>query len=296
VPSIVIAHDMRPSSPDLSAAFADGAAGRGSRRDPWPGLGSTDMAYFAAGSLNMPGAMFTASHNPAKYNGIKMCRAGALPVGLETGLGDIRDLAQAILDGTDAARADARGTVSDRDLLRPYAEYICADSVDLFRHPAPRGRCRRRQRHGRIYGARPVLGDEKLRALPLDITPLYFELDGTFPNHEANPLEPANIVDLQAAVVDTVLTSVSPSTATRIAASSSTSSANRCHRARSPPRLSRPASWPNIPAPRSVHNLITSSAVPEIVTERTAAQPRTHPGRALVHQGRDGTYGCGVRR
>jgi phosphomannomutase len=281
VPSIVIAHDMRPSSPDLAAAFADGAAAEGADVI-LAGLGSTDMAYFAAGSLNMPGAMFTASHNPAKYNGIKVCRAGALPVGLETGLGDIRDLAQAILDGTGSAhslRVEARGTVSERDLLRPYAEYL-RDLVDLsgIRRlavvvDAGNGMAG--------YTVPAVLGDEKLAALPLDITPLYFELDGTFPNHEANPLDPANIVDLQAAVVehdadiglafdgdadrcfvvDELGHPVSPSAVTALVATRELA---------------------KHPGATIIHNLITSSAVPEIVTENGGQPVRTRVGHSFI--------------
>src|SRR5689334_11447439 len=123
VDSVVVAHDMRPSSPDLAAAFAVGATAEGADV-VLAGLGSTDMAYFAAGDLDMPGAMFTASHNPARYNGIKMCRAAALPIGLESGLAEIRDVAQAILDGTDGPRAARPGQVRERDLLGPYASYL----------------------------------------------------------------------------------------------------------------------------------------------------------------------------
>jgi phosphomannomutase len=278
VPSIVIAHDMRPSSPGLAAAFADGAVAEGADVI-LAGLGSTDMAYFAAGSLDMPGAMFTASHNPAKYNGIKMCRAGALPVGLETGLADIRDLAQAILDGTDSAHSDTRGTVSERDLLGPYAEYL-RGLVDLSRIrrlavvvDAGNGMAG--------YTVPAVLGDEKLAALPLDITPLYFELDGTFPNHEANPLEPANIVDLQAAVVehgadiglafdgdadrcfvvDELGQPVSPSAVTALVATRELA---------------------KHPGATIIHNLITSSAVPEIVRENGGIPVRTRVGHSFI--------------
>jgi phosphomannomutase len=278
VPSIVIAHDMRPSSPDLAAAFAGGAAAEGADVI-MAGLGSTDMAYFAAGKLDMPGAMFTASHNPAKYNGIKMCRAGALPVGLETGLADIRDVAQAILDGTDEAHAETPGAITERDLLRPYAEHL-RTLVDLsgIRHlkvvvDAGNGMAG--------YTVPAVLGDEKLDPLPLEIVPLYFELDGTFPNHEANPLEPKNIVDLQKAVVeqgadiglafdgdadrcfvvDERGKPVSPSAVTALVATREL----RKH-----------------PGATIIHNLITSSAVPEIVTENGGKPVRTRVGHSFI--------------
>ena len=290
VPSIVIAHDMRPSSPDLSAAFADGAAAEGADVI-LAGLGSTDMAYFAAGSLNMPGAMFTASHNPAKYNGIKMCRAGALPVGLETGLNDIRDVAQAILDGTDSAHADARGKVSERDLLGPYAEYL-RGLVDLsgirrLKVVVDAG-------NGMAgYTVPAVLGDEKLAALPLDITPLYFELDGTFPNHEANPLEPANIVDLQAAVVehgadiglafdgdadrcfvvDELGQPVSPSAVTAIVAT---------------------RELPNDPVATSMHNLITWTA--DQRAQHAVPRPSRQTGGGRAHAHGSGRVGRGASR
>jgi len=116
--SIVTAHDMRTSSGPLSAAFAEGATAQGADVVE-AGLASTDMLYFASGSLNMPGAMFTASHNPATYNGIKLCRAGAKPVGIATGLAEIKDLAERALDP-----APSPGTVTRRDLLPGYAEHL----------------------------------------------------------------------------------------------------------------------------------------------------------------------------
>jgi phosphomannomutase len=280
ITSIVVAHDMRPSSPELSGAFADGAAAEGVDV-VLAGLGSTDMLYFAAGHLDMPGAMFTASHNPAQYNGVKMCRAAALPVGLETGLGDIRDIAQAILDGTDAGPADgtATGAVTEQDLLGAYASYL-RGLVDL-------GGIRRLSvvvdaGNGMAgYTVPAVLGDQKLDALPLDIEPLYFELDGTFPNHEANPLEPANLVDLQAAVVaqkadiglafdgdadrcfviDEQGNAVSPSAVTAMVAVRELAKS---------------------PGSMIIHNLITSHAVAEIVAEHGGVPVRTRVGHSFI--------------
>jgi phosphomannomutase len=196
---VIVGHDMRDSSPGFAAAFARGATRRGADVVSI-GLCSTDESYFASGSMNAPAAMFTASHNPAAYNGIKFSRAGAQGISLDTGLSAIRDRAADYLEQgiTDAA---TRGSVVEADVLADYAAYL-RTLVDLS-------------------GVRPlkivvdagngmagltvpaVLGDAAgLTALPLEIVPLYFELDGTFPNHEANPLDPANLVDLQRAVVE----------------------------------------------------------------------------------------------
>ncbi|MFF5177586.1 phosphomannomutase/phosphoglucomutase [Micromonospora sp. NPDC000316] len=198
--AVVVGYDMRASSPGLAAAFAAGVRAEG-RSVIEIGLASTDLLYFASGSLDLPGAMFTASHNPAQYNGIKMCRSGARPVGQDSGLAQIRERAQALLDsGASRPAGEPTRPAERRDLLPDYASYL-RKLVDLS-------------------GIRPlkvvvdagngmggftvptVLGDAALSALPLEIVPLYFELDGTFPNHEANPLDPANLVDLQRAVVE----------------------------------------------------------------------------------------------
>ncbi|MBQ0991816.1 phosphomannomutase/phosphoglucomutase [Micromonospora sp. H61] len=198
--AVVVGYDMRATSPGLAAAFAAGVRAEG-RSVIEIGLASTDLLYYASGSLDLPGAMFTASHNPAQYNGIKMCRSGARPIGQESGLAEIRERAQALLDSGDARPAGAPTRPAERrDLLPDYAGYL-RKLVDLS-------------------GIRPlkvvvdagngmggftvptVLGDAALSPLPLEIVPLYFELDGNFPNHEANPLDPANLVDLQRAVVE----------------------------------------------------------------------------------------------
>ncbi|MFL6081488.1 MAG: phosphomannomutase/phosphoglucomutase [Ornithinibacter sp.] len=193
----VVAHDMRPSSPGLARAFAEGAAAQGADV-VLAGLASTDGLYYASGALDAPGAMFTASHNPAQYNGIKLCRAGARPIGQDTGLAELRMLAERYL--ADGVPTGARaGTVAEADLLGDYARHL-RSLVDLsgsrpLRVVVDAG-------NGMAGLTVPaVLGEAAgLPALPLDVVPLYFELDGTFPNHEANPLDPANLVDLQAAV------------------------------------------------------------------------------------------------
>lgn len=196
---VLVGADMRPSGPEFMAAFAEGATARGANVINI-GLISTDELYFACGVENAAGVTFTASHNPAEYNGMKMSKAGAVPLSSESGLFDIRDLAQKYLNEGEIPSVETPGSVSEKDVLKAYAEYL-RNLVDLS-------------------GIRPlkvvvdagngmgglttpaVLGDAILPGLPLEIVPLYFELDGTFPNHPANPLEPANLVDLQKAVVE----------------------------------------------------------------------------------------------
>jgi len=198
--SIVVGHDMRASSPGLSRSFAAGAATDG-LDVTLIGLCSTDGLYYASGALGVPGAMFTASHNPARYNGIKLCRSGARPVGQDTGLGEIRDLAQSLLDsGEEPATEASAGAISERDVLADYAEFL-RGLVDLSGiRPLTVVVDAGNGMGGHTVPA--VLGSEAgLPALPLTVIPLYFELDGAFPNHEANPLDPKNLLDLQAAVI-----------------------------------------------------------------------------------------------
>lgn len=195
----VVGHDMRDTSPTLSAAFIEGATARGADVR-LIGLCSTDMVYFASGLWDMPSVMFTASHNPATYNGIKFSRRQAQGISLETGLADIRDRAVEYLEKGAIEPSVRAGKVSSHDVLAGYASYLHS-LVDLT-------------------AARPLVvvvdaangmagltvpavlqGEAGGRGLPITVIPLYFELDGSFPNHEANPLEPANLVDLQKAVV-----------------------------------------------------------------------------------------------
>ena len=182
--AVAIGYDMRPSSPELSAAFAQGVTSQGADV-VMIGLASTDELYFASGYLDMAGAMFTASHNPAQYNGIKLCRAGASPVGQDSGLVQVRELAEQGIP----PYAGTPGQVTHRDVLADYAAYL-RSLVDL-----------RANRHltvvvdaGNGMGGHTV--PAVLAGLPVELVPMYFELDGTFPNHEANPLDPANLVDL----------------------------------------------------------------------------------------------------
>ncbi|GAA1552217.1 phosphomannomutase/phosphoglucomutase [Kribbella sancticallisti] len=185
---IAVGHDMRVSSPELADAFAAGVTSRGA--DVLAiGLASTDMLYYATGARAMPGTMITASHNPSAYNGIKLCRAGAAPVGRETGLAEIRTLLETRLPEYDGPS----GTVRSEDLLPSYAEYlrslVSLDGSRALKIVVDAG-------NGMAgHTAAAVLDNPAF-----EIVPLYFELDGTFPNHEPNPLEPANLVDLRAAV------------------------------------------------------------------------------------------------
>jgi phosphomannomutase len=283
-PKIVIAYDMRESGPALADAFAAGAAQRGTTVVS-AGLASTDMLYFASGRLDLPGAMFTASHNPARYNGIKLCRAGAVAIGQETGLAEISRRAQAYLDAGTADssdRADASETTSaieTIDVRTDYAAYL-RSLVDLRGIRPLRVVVDAANGMGG-YTVPAVLGDSVLEALPLEIVPMYFELDGNFPNHEANPLEPANLVDLQAAVVkegaDIGL--------------AFDGDADRCFVIDADGRPVSPSAITALIATRElarnpgaaiIHNLITSRAVPEIIAESGGRPIRTRVGHSLI--------------
>ncbi|MGW2338743.1 phosphomannomutase/phosphoglucomutase [Streptomyces sp. NPDC001685] len=272
--AIVTGHDMRPSSPGLSAAFARGAARRGVDVTEI-GLCSTDQLYYASGALDLPGAMFTASHNPAQYNGIKMCRAGAAPVGQDTGLADIRALVEEWTVSGAPAPAATAGAVTRRDTLEDYAAHL-RSLVDLTAIRPLKV----------VVDAGNGMGGHTVptvfAGLPLDVVPMYFELDGTFPNHEANPLDPANIVDLQRRVreegadlgiafdgdadrcfvVDERGEPVSPSAVTALVAAR---------------ELARYGGQGTV-----IHNLITSWSVPEVVREQGGTPVRTRVGHSFI--------------
>jgi phosphomannomutase len=281
-PLLAVGHDMRPSSPLLAAAFADGVSQRGVDV-VLIGLCSTDGLYHASGWLGVAGAMFTASHNPAQYNGIKLCRPGALPVGQDSGLAEIRDLAEGYLaDGVPAV--EDRGTRTERATLADYGAHL-RSLVDLS--AIRRLRVVVDAGNGMAGLTVPaVLGTAQgLPELPLDVVPLYFTLDGTFPNHEANPLDPANIVDLQravrehgadlglafdgdadrCAVVDERGEVVSASAVTALVA------LRRVAEERAAGR-----------DPLVIHNLITSRAVPELVTAAGGSVLRSRVGHSFV--------------
>ena len=281
--TILVGGDMRPSSPEFSKAFADGATARGADVELLD-LISTDELYFACGRLNRAGVTFTASHNPAGYNGIKMSKAGAVPISSETGLKDIQTLAEQYLNTGTIPAAENRGVVGVRDVLKDYSEYL-RKLVDLsgsrpLKVVVDAG-------NGMAGLTTPaVLGDALLPKLPFDIIPLYFELDGSFPNHPANPLEPENLRDLQAAViehgadiglafdgdadrcfvVDEKGEPVSPSAITGMVA--------RREIAR--------AKGQGETTPTIIHNLLTSRAVPELVEHDGGRAVRTRVGHSFI--------------
>ncbi|MBI9114799.1 phosphomannomutase/phosphoglucomutase [Sanguibacter suaedae] len=282
-PRVVVGHDMRESGPALVEAFTRGLTAAGIDVVNI-GLCSTDGLYHASGTLGVPGAMFTASHNPAEYNGIKLCRAGARPVGQDTGLTRVRELAEQYLTYGLPGPATQLGQVTERSMLADYAAFL-RGLVD-------------------ISGIRPlkvvvdagngmgghtvpaVLGTEAgLPALPLDVVPLYFELDGSFPNHEANPLEPANLVDLQAAVVEHGAD----------IGLAFDGDADRCFvvdeqgRAVSPSAITALVGLREVAReqaegrqPTVIHNLITSAAVPDLLGAAGATVVRTRVGHSFI--------------
>jgi phosphomannomutase len=267
---VVIGHDMRASSPSLAAAFAEGVVAQG-LDVVQIGLASTDELYFASGLLDCPGAMFTASHNPASYNGIKLCRAGAKPVGKDTGLTEI---SEEIIAGVPAFDGP-RGTISDRDVLADYGEFLrsLVNLAELrpLRVAVDAG-------NGMGGHTTPAV----LGALPsITLLPLYFELDGTFPNHEANPLDPANLVDLQAYVVETGAD----------IGLAFDGDADRCFVVDEKGHPVSPSAVTALVAGRElnreigatvIHNLITSRAVPELVAERGGTPVRSRVGHSYI--------------
>lgn len=267
--TIVTVHDMRTSSAPLAEAFGAGAASQGADVLS-TGLGSTDMLYYASGSLGIPGAMVTASHNPAKYNGIKLCRAGARPVGAETGLVELRAMAE---DGVPAAQG-APGTITARDLLSGYADHL-KTLVDLSAI---------RPLTVAVDAGNGMAGHtvpKVFEGLPISLVPLYFELDGTFPNHEANPIDPKNLVDLQRAVV---------SSGADIGLAFD-GDADRCFVVDERGEIVSPSVLTALIAVRElarepgatiIHNLITSRAVPEIVSAHGGKPVRTRVGHSFI--------------
>lgn len=192
--TIVVARDMRVTGESLAAAFADGAMSRGTDIIDL-GLASTDLVYFAAGVLDAPGAMFTASHNPAEYNGIKFCLSGARPVGIDTGLARIRDAAKEVLVGRGPAPVASRGSLSQRDMLDEFADHVVSFIDTSALRPM-------RIVADTANGMGGLIVPVVFERLPMmDLEVMYPELDGTFPNHPADPIQPANQRDLQARVV-----------------------------------------------------------------------------------------------
>jgi phosphomannomutase len=273
-PRIVTARDMRESGVGLSTAFAEGVTSQGVDVVE-AGLGSTDLLYYAAGTLDVPGAMFTASHNPARYNGIKLCLAGAKPVGQDSGLAQLRADAERYLEEGLPAHDGLAGSVTQDDLLAGYADYMkqLVPGIETIRPLKV------------VVDAGNGMGGHTVPAvfagLPLETTEMYFELDGSFPNHEANPIDPANTADLQAKVrelgadlglafdgdadrcfvIDERGEVVSPSVLTALIAE---------------------RELVKHPGATIIHNLITSRAVPEAVAENGGTAVRTRVGHSFI--------------
>jgi phosphomannomutase len=268
---LIVGHDMRPSSEPLSAAFIDGATLAGADVTDI-GLCSTDVVYYAAGRLDAPGAMFTASHNPAQYNGIKLCRAGAAPVGEQTGLTQIKEMVAAGV----TSRGESGGRVEKRDLLDDFGRHVRSFADTSVLRPL-------KVVADTANGMGGLVVPKVFEGLPFTLTVLYGDLDGTFPNHPADPIQPENLKDLQRAVldlnadvglafdgdadrvflVDDAGQPVSGSTTTAIVAAGI---------------LDRH------PGETVVHNLICSKAVPEIVREHGGVPVRTRVGHSFIKQ------------
>lgn len=274
-PTVLIARDMRVTGESLAMAFADGAMSCGVNVVNL-GLASTDLVYFAAGVLNAPGAMFTASHNPAEYNGIKFCLSGARPVGIDTGLATIRDRAKEILAGASVSAA-SRGSLDDRDMLDQFADHVVSfidvESLSPMKVVADTA-------NGMGGLIVPVVF-ERLPMMQLEV--MYPELDGSFPNHPADPIQPANQRDLQARVVsggfdiglafdgdadrvfvvDELGRGLSGSTTTAILAA---------------------GVLRTNPGATVLHNLICSRSVPEVIREHGGVPVRTKVGHSNIKQ------------
>ncbi|MBU3689293.1 MAG: phosphomannomutase/phosphoglucomutase [Acidimicrobiales bacterium mtb01] len=272
----IVARDMRPSGPELADAFARGLMEHGVDVIDI-GLASTDLMYFAAGKLDAPGAMFTASHNPAQYNGVKLCLSGARPVGVDTGLLDVKETARNVLDGRGPTPAGRVGRTTERDLLSAFADHVVS-----FVDPASLRPMRVVADTANGMGGLVVPAVfERLPRLELEV--MYPELDGTFPNHPADPLQSANQRDLQARVVaggfdiglafdgdaDRVFVvdeqgrGLSGSTTTAILASRMLA---------------------KHPGATILHNLICSRSVPEVVRESGGTPVRTKVGHSFIKQ------------
>jgi phosphomannomutase len=268
---LVVGHDMRASSTPLAAAFIEGATLAGADVTD-VGLASTDLVYFASGSLDAPGAMLTASHNPAQYNGIKLCRAGAAPVGEQSGLQQIKEM---VASGV-TSRGEVAGKVERVDLLEAFGEHVRSFVDTAALKPM-------KVVADTANGMGGLVVPRVFEGLPFSLTVLFGELDGTFPNHPADPIQPENLKDLQRAVldlnadiglafdgdadrvflVDDKGVPVSGSTTTSIVAAGI---------------LDRH------PGETVVHNLICSRAVPEIIREHGGIPVRSRVGHSFIKQ------------
>jgi phosphomannomutase len=275
-PMVIVARDMRATGEELVNAFSEGVLSRGVDIVDL-GLGSTDMVYFAAGTLDAPGAMFTASHNPAEYNGIKFCLSGARPVGIDTGLADIRDTAKSVLAGRGPSTVAAKGSRSERDMLDQFADHVIS-FIDVSSLSPMKVVADTANGMGGLIV--PVVF-ERLPMMELEV--MYPELDGSFPNHPADPIQPANQRDLQARVtsggfdiglafdgdadrvfvVDEKGRGLSGSSTTAILAAG----VLRAH-----------------PGATVLYNLICSRSVPEVIRENGGVPVRTKVGHSNIKQ------------
>jgi phosphomannomutase len=269
--TIVVGEDMRPSSPLLADAFSDGVISQGMDVIRI-GLASTDMLYFASGKLNLPGIMFTASHNPAKYNGMKLCKSGARPIGQETGLVKIRQL---IEQGVPISNRPI-GSMRNQDLLKEYVDYL----LSLF----PDKAFQKRKLKVVIDAGNGMAGftaPAVMERLNIDLIPMYFELDGNFPNHEANPIEAKNLKDLQKRVkkekADIGL--------------AFDGDADRCFLINEKGELVNPSALTSLiavhqlktkPGSTIIYNLISSKAVSEVISENGGIGVRSRVGHSYI--------------
>ena len=269
--TIVVGEDMRPSSAPLADAFSDGATSQGMDVIRI-GLASTDMLYFASGKLNLPGVMFTASHNPAKYNGMKLCKSGARPIGQESGLVKIRQL---IEEGVPMSNRPV-GNVRKQELLNEYVDYLLARfPINTFK---------KRKLKVVIDAGNGMAGftaPAVMERLNVELIPMYFELDGNFPNHEANPIEPENLKALQKKVkkekADIGL--------------AFDGDADRCFLIDENGDLVNPSALTGLIAVRElkanpgatiIYNLISSRAVAEVISENGGIALRSRVGHSYI--------------
>ena len=269
--TIVVGEDMRPSSPLLAEAFSDGATSQGMDVIRI-GLASTDLLYFASGKLNLPGIMFTASHNPAKYNGMKLCKSGARPIGQESGLVKIREL---IEQGVPISNRPL-GSIRNQDLLKDYVDYL----LSLF----PDKAFKKRKLKVVVDAGNGMAGftaPAVMERLNVELIPMYFELDGNFPNHEANPIEAKNLKDLQKRVkkekADIGL--------------AFDGDADRCFLINEMGELVNPSALTSLiavhqlkvkPGSTIIYNLISSKAVSEVIAENGGIGVRSRVGHSYI--------------
>jgi len=274
--TVLVARDMRATGESLAHAFSEGAMSCGVDIVNL-GLASTDLLYFAAGRLDAPGAMFTASHNPAEYNGIKFCLSGARPVGADTGLGEIKEIARAVMTGNAPRNATTPGSMTSQDLLAAFADHVVSFVDTTALRPM-------RVVADTANGMGGLIVPVVFERLPMmDIEVMYPELDGSFPNHPADPIQTANQKDLMARVtsggfdiglafdgdadrvfvVDELGKGISGSTTTAMLAAAML----RTH-----------------PGATILHNIICSRAVPEIIREHGGVPVRTKVGHSNIKQ------------